>query len=43
MVLKLTCLIGLVIAPLLAEPMDSESKEIAIVEEKIEASALEKK
>ena len=41
--IKLTCLIGLVIAPLLAEPMDSESKEIAIVEEKIEASALEKK
>ena len=41
--IKLTCLIGLVIAPLLAEPMDSESKEIAIVEEKIDLIPLEKK
>ena len=41
--IKLTCLIGLVIAPLLAEPMDSESKEIVIVEEKIDETPLEKK
>ena len=41
--IKLTCLIGLVIAPLLAEPMDSESKEIVIVEEKIDVTPLEKK
>ena len=40
--IKLTCLIGLVIAPLLAEPMDSESKEIVIVEEKIDETPLEK-
>ena len=40
--IKLTCLIGLVIAPLLAEPVDLESKEITTVEEKIETT-LEKK